>query len=139
MRLDIGLKECAVSEVMLSRRDTGERLISPLHQLCDDIVGLLIDIQKNIWNQALERTKRQIKRIDTAEQWAELQTNPIDGMGYLLPWAGSDSDEAALNEMQWTIRCLLPYDHEWVKADARVKCVVSGVISDRWALVAKSY
>lgn len=139
LRIEIGQRECEASNVVVTRRDTLERVNVELHELHETVKRLLLDIQSNIWNAAHERTTSQIQRIESASAWEAVCDGGVDGSGYLVPWDGCDEDEMKLNQRQLSIRCLLPHDHPWINAEKDVSCVVSARVCQRWALIAKSY
>ena len=134
VRLAMGPRDIANGTVEVCRRDTLEKISEPLEGLEDRIIGLLDDIQRNIYNKALAFRDASIRKVDTWEQFKE----EIEKGGFLLcHWDGTAETEAKIQEeTKATIRCI-PVDSAVCIEEG--KCVYTGKPSHQRVLFARSY
>ena len=76
VRLAMGPRDLQNGTVEVARRDTLEKISEPLEGLEDRIIGLLEDIQKNIYNKALAFRDASIRKVDTWEHRRNGGQNP---------------------------------------------------------------
>jgi prolyl-tRNA synthetase len=134
VRLAMGPRDLQNGTVEVARRDTLEKISEPLEGLEDRIIGLLDDIQKNIYNKALSFRDASIRKVDTWEQFKE----EIEKGGFLLcHWDGTAETEAKIQEeTKATIRCI-PVDSAVCMEEG--KCIYTGKPSHQRVLFARSY
>ncbi|MBR4213511.1 MAG: proline--tRNA ligase [Bacteroidales bacterium] len=134
VRLAMGPRDLQNGTVEVARRDTLEKISEPLEGLEDRIIGLLEDIQKNIYNKALAFRDASIRKVDTWEQFKE----EIEKGGFLLcHWDGTAETEAKIQEeTKATIRCI-PVDSALCFEEG--KCIYTGKPSHQRVLFARSY
>ena len=134
VRLAMGPRDIANGTVEVARRDTLEKISEPLEGLEDRIIGLLEDIQQNIYNKALAFRDASIRKVDTWEEFKE----EIEKGGFLLcHWDGTAETEAKIQEeTKATIRCI-PVDRAVVMEEG--KCIYTGKPSHQRVLFARSY
>jgi prolyl-tRNA synthetase len=141
--LEIGSRDIAADSVFVGRRDKGrkERYGQKRPEFIAKVVETLDDIQKNLFARALEYRDRNIRRIDTKEEFYDYFTpknkdNPeIHGGFASCHWNGLKSvEEQVKNDLSVTIRCI-PLDAE----EEQGKCVISGEPSIRRVLFGKAY
>jgi len=134
VRVEVGPKDKEKNQVVLVRRDTGEKAFIPLNEVKTRIRNLLDTIQKDLFNRALEFRTAHTRYI---EKYPELKTFFQEDGGFAeSPWCGSADCEARIKEeTKATIR-VLPFGNE-----ERVKggCVVCGSPAKHLAVFAKSY
>ncbi len=133
VRVEIGPKDLEKEQVVLVRRDTGEKSFVPQDRLAKLLPELLEHIQQDLYNRALELREENTLREDSWERFVKRIDEP--GGFFRLHWCGSDGCEARLQEeTKATIR-LIPLD-----ADKEAgKCILCGGGSEQRVLVAKSY
>ncbi|MDR1989903.1 MAG: proline--tRNA ligase [Acidobacteriaceae bacterium] len=103
LRLEIGPKDIEKSQVMLARRDTREKLPTPMDGLAANVRQLLDAIQKNLLERALAFRAEHTQRAGDYEAF----TAAMDGRpGFVIsPWCGDADCEAQIKtETQATIR-----------------------------------
>jgi len=133
LRLEIGPKDIEKSQVMLVRRDTREKLPSPMEGLGARVVDLLDSIQANLLARAIEFRDDHTVRVSSREEFDKtLEGRP----GFVIAsWCGSDECEAAIKTAtQATIRNL-----PLAPSPASGDCIHCGRPGQTDAYFAKSY
>jgi prolyl-tRNA synthetase len=103
VRLEIGPKDIEKSQVMLARRDTREKLPTPMDGLAARVTVLLDEIQESLYRRALEFREQYTTRVESYEQFKEV----MEGRpGFVIAgWCGSEDCEAQIKaETQATLR-----------------------------------
>ena len=103
LRLEIGPKDIEKSAVLIARRDTREKQSVPMDGLTARVRGLLDEVQKNLFERALQFREEHTQRADTYEAFKQV----MDGRpGFIIaPWCGSAACETQIkNDTQATIR-----------------------------------
>lgn len=132
VRIAIGPKDIENKTVEIARRDTLEKKSINRNELVSYVDKLLVDIQQNIYNKALNYREEHTYKVDTFESLKEKIEN---GGFYLVHWDGTAESEKVINdELKATIRCI-PFDGP----EESGKCIVSGKPSTKRVIVAKSY
>ena len=132
LRLEIGPKDIEKQQVVLARRDTREKLPTPLDGLEGRVGELLDSIQQALLDRALRYREEHTVSTDSYDEFKAL----MEGRpGFVLaPWCGSEECEAAIKaETQATIRNL-PFDGE-----AGGTCIKCGGPAITRARFAKAY
>lgn len=132
LRLEIGPREIKENIVILSRRDTGEKLEVKRNELKEKITALLVEIQDNLYSNALKRMEENTVRVESYDEFKKAIEDKKFVLGF---WAGSSDEEAQLkNDTMATVRCF-PFEHK----DESGKCFYTGKEGAKLALFAKSY
>ena len=136
LRLEIGPKDIEKQQVMLARRDTREKLPTPVTGLPGRVQELLVAIQQNLFDRALAFQQDHTSR---AASWDEF-TQIMEGRpGFVVaPWCGDAVCEADVKAAtQATIRNL-PMDAA-ASSGSGAPCVKCGrpSVADAW--FAKAY
>lgn len=133
LRIAIGPKDLEQKTVELARRDTLSKENVPLEGLDDKIVGLLAQIQEELYNKALVFRDAHITEVDNFDDFKtvlETKTGFISAH-----WDGTPETEDQIKELtKATIRCI-PLD--WKKESG--SCVLTGKPSQGRVLFAKAY
>ena len=132
LRLEIGPKDIEKAQVVLARRDSREKLPTPVDGLEDRVRALLDEIQQALLARALRFRDEHTMSTDSYEEFVQaMEGRP----GYVLaPWCGSAECEAQIKaETQATIRNL-PFE-----ADAGGACIKCGRPAVTRARFAKAY
>lgn len=133
VRLAIGQRDLENGTVEVARRDTLTKETVALESAVEKIEWLLDDIQRNIYQKALEYRTAHITEVDTFAEFSEL----LETKGGFLSahWDGTAETEEKIKELtKATIRCI-PLDF---KEEPGV-CVYSGKPSKGRVLFAKAY
>jgi prolyl-tRNA synthetase len=120
LRLEIGPKDIARSQVMLARRDTREKSAAPMEGLGARIAGLLDEIQAALLARA---TRFRDEHTTTASSYDEFRQIMEGRPGFVKAgWCGRADCEAAIKaETQATLRNV-PLDAEPASGGLCIKC-----------------
>ena len=103
LRLEIGPKDIEKSAVLIARRDTREKQSVPMDGLAARVRELLDEMQKNLFERALQFREEHTQRVDSYQAF----TQAMEGRpGFIIaPWCGSAACETQIkNDTQATIR-----------------------------------
>jgi prolyl-tRNA synthetase len=133
LRLEIGPKDIEKQQVMLARRDTREKLPTPMDGLTGRVKDLLAAIQQNLFDRALAFQRDHTTQTSSYDEFKQV----MDGRpGFVVsPWCGTGECEAEIKtDTQATIRNL-PMEG----GPAGTACIKCGkpAVADAW--FAKSY
>jgi prolyl-tRNA synthetase len=120
LRLEIGPKDIDKSQVMLARRDTREKLATPMDGLAGRIRALLDDIQRSLHARALQFREEHTQRADDYDSFKTL----MEGRpGFVIaPWCGDATCEAQIKtDTQATIRNM-PIDAPPLEGRTCIRC-----------------
>ena len=133
VRIALGARDLESNVAEVVRRDTKEKLSVSLDGLTTKVVGLLEDIQQNLFNKAKAYREDHTTRVDN---WDEFEKILDDKGGFVSAhWDGTPQTEEAIKEKtKATIRCI-PLDAE--KEDG--KCILTGKPSKQRVLFARAY
>jgi prolyl-tRNA synthetase len=132
VRLAIGNRDMENGTIELARRDTREKTSMPFEGIEDVIVDTLEDIQRNIYQKALDFRTANTFEVNS---WDEFTAKIEDGGFLSAHWDGSSETEEKIKEMtKATIRCI-PLD---AKEEAG-KCILTGAPSSRRVIFARAY
>lgn len=132
LRIEIGPREVEKKQVVLVRRDTGEKSITPLEGLKERIEASLEEVQKNLHRRALAFREENSHQVDDYEKFKGI----LEGPGGFLwaHWCGSAECEAKIKaETKATIRAI-PF-----QGKERGKCIRCGETSIQRVIFAKAY
>jgi prolyl-tRNA synthetase len=108
LRLEIGPKDIEKAQVLLARRDTREKLPTPMEGLAVRVRDLLGLIQQNLFDRARQFRDEHTTATDSYEEFKTI----LEGRpGFVVsPWCGDEACEAQIKaDTQATIRNL-PFD-----------------------------
>jgi prolyl-tRNA synthetase len=103
LRLEIGPKDIEKSQVLIARRDTREKIALPIEGLAGKLAELLQDVQRGLYERALQFRDEHTQRVRTYEEFKEaMEGRP----GFVIaPWCGEADCEAQIkSDTQATIR-----------------------------------
>jgi prolyl-tRNA synthetase len=133
LRIEIGPKDLEKNQVLLARRDSGEKSAASLDGLAATVGRTLAAIQKSLYDRAVEFREKHSYRVDDYSRF-----NPMldEGGGFLWShWCGSpECEERVKNETKATIRCI-PLHQEKESG----KCIVCGGTSEGRVIFARAY
>jgi prolyl-tRNA synthetase len=110
MRVELGPKDIEKNQVVLVRRDTGEKEFAARAGLAERLRALLVEIQANMLRQATEFRDANTRKAETYEEFKEIIE---EKRGFVVaPWDGTEETEQKIKEdTKATIR-LLPFERE---------------------------
>ncbi len=132
VRLAIGQRDLEQGTVEMMRRDTLQKESVAFDGIADHIVEVLDDIQKSLYQKALDR---RIQRTITVDTYDEFKKRIEEGVFIMAHWDGTPETEAKIKEeTKATIRCI-PFDSDKTPG----VCMVTGKPSAQRVLFARSY
>ncbi len=133
VRIAMGPRDLENNTVEVARRDTKEKETLEMVDLANKVQHLLENIQKNIYQKALDFRDESITLADTFEEFVKI----LDSKGGFVSahWDGTSETEEKIKELtKATIRCI-PLDAK----ESTGKCILSGNPSQRRVLFARAY
>ena len=135
LRIEIGPRDVEKEQVMLVRRDNGEKNAVPITNLATTVAETLDSIQLSLYKRALTYRDENLFSIDDYEQFKQQIENP--GGFFNVHWCGSNECENRLQEeTKATIRCI-PIDEHKIEEEG--VCLLCGKPSHERVIVAKAY
>jgi prolyl-tRNA synthetase len=132
VRLGLGMRDLENNTVEVARRDNLTKESVSLDGVVDYVENLLVEIQANIYQKALNFREENTFKVDT---WDEFKSQIEKGGFISAHWDGtSETEEKIKQQTKATIRCI-PLDA--VEEDG--KCVFSGESSNKRVIFAKAY
>lgn len=134
VRIAIGPRDLQNGTAEIHRRDTLEKYTVNLDSIEETIDKLLTDIQKNIYDKALNFRNA---NVETCDSWEEFKDKIQTGKFLLCHWDGTaETEQKIKDETKATIRCI-PIDSYVVEEDG--KDIYSGKPSKQRVIFAISY
>jgi len=133
IRLEVGPRDVNESNVILARRDTGEKKSYSINGIFSKVSELLKEIQNNLFQQALTFRENHTHSTDSYEEFKSL----IKEKGGFIKcgWDGDPETELRIKEeTKATIRCILSDGEIYKKT-----CVYSGKPAKYEVIFAKAY
>ena len=133
LRLEIGPKDIAKGQVMLARRDTGEKIAVKEEKLVEIVKELLDNIQENLFTRAKKFLEENIREASDYNEFKKI----IEKQRGLIKtyWCGSkDCEDKIKEETKASIRCI-PFKQE----EASGKCIYCGKESSTLVYFARAY
>ncbi len=133
LRLEIGPRDIENNQCVLVRRDTREKYIVSLSNLENEVSGLLIKIQKDLYDKA---KKHLDENIVTAKNMEELENIfSVKNVFVKAMYCGDEACEIEIKEkIAVTSRCM-PFEFEEIST----KCVCCGKEAKNMVVWGKSY
>lgn len=133
LRLEVGPKDIENNQVVLVRRDSGEKLIVSIPELETKIVSILEDIQKNLLEKARQHRE---DRTTVCHNLEELKNSLETKPGFVKAmWCGDrDCEDKVKDETGATSRCM-PFEQETISQT----CVCCGKEAEKLVYWAKAY
>jgi len=134
VRVAIGPRDLQNGTVEIARRDTLTKESMGIDGCVEHIVGLMEQIQKNIYDKAMNYRSEKTVKVDT---WEEFKVKIEEGGFLLCHWDGTaETEEKIKEETKATIRCI-PLDSFVCEEEG--KCIYSGKPSHRRVIFARAY
>jgi prolyl-tRNA synthetase len=133
LRIELGPKDLDKNQVVLARRDNGEKAPVSQDGLSANVKEMIDRIQQSLFNKARDFRERNTHQVDSYDKFNSI----LDaGGGFLWShWCGADAcEERAKNETKATIRCI-PASRQ---AESGA-CIVCGAPSEGRVIFARAY
>ncbi len=133
VRIAIGPRDLDNNTVEVARRDTLEKKTVSRDMVNDVVIGLMEEIQQNIFRKSLDFRRENTYKVDDWDEFKEIMGKKP---GFVLAhWDGTAETEIKIKEeTKATIRCI-PFDAEVEEG----KCIYTGKHSQRRVLFAIAY
>lgn len=119
IRLEVGPKDIEKNQVVLARRDTGEKIFVPMEDLEDKIPELLDDIHNNMFNRAKQSVEEKTHSAVNMKEFKDIVENKTGFVKAM--WCGDrECEDKIREETGATSRCM-PFEQEEV-SDTCVYC-----------------
>jgi len=133
IRLEVGPKDIEKNQVILARRDTGEKVVVPMDGLEAKITELLDDIQQNLYRKAKELREQKTYTVTNYEEFKETFA---EKQGFVKAmWCGDIACEEKIKEETGVTSRCLPFEQAAVSSE----CVCCGRKADQLVYWAKAY
>ena len=110
VRIEIGPKEIERGEVIVTRRDTFEKMPVKIEKLEETVEKLMADIQQSMFNDCKERMK---EKTTIALNMEELEKNMNENQGFVKTmWCGSQDCEDKVKEVTGAPSRCIPFEQE---------------------------
>jgi prolyl-tRNA synthetase len=137
--LELGPRDVASGNVVLKRRDTGEKQVVSQDGIATSVQQVLDDMQKTLFARALERRQQNTVLANSLEEVEDILrdvTAEKGGGKFVLAHVADDpACDARLKQFKATVRCI-PFEDQY---DGPGKCIVTGEPVDRRVIIAKAY
>lgn len=133
LRIAIGPRDLQNGTVELARRDTLTKEIVDVEGIENHIEGLLDEIQKSIYQRAVNFREANTRTVETYDEFKKV----LDEKGGFIMayWDGTEETEEKIKqETKATVRCI-PIDGPQEPG----KCMVTGKPSERMVVFARAY
>jgi prolyl-tRNA synthetase len=139
LRVEIGPRDVASGQVVLKRRDNGEKESVPFGDLAQTTTSRLEQIQKEMHQRARERLAENTVTVETYDDFCALM-EPVTaerggGKFAMVHWCGSPQCEERVKETKATFRCI-PFED---CHGGGGECMVCGKPSPQRVVAAKAY
>ena len=133
VRIAVGPKDLENGTFEIARRDTLSKELKPKDGIVTYISDLLEQIQKDLFNSALEYRNSHITEVNTFEEFKKVLD---DKTGFISAhWDGTEETEEKIKDLtKATIRCI-PLN----RVEEGGECIFSGAKSTGRVLFAKAY
>ncbi|MBR1809461.1 MAG: proline--tRNA ligase [Paludibacteraceae bacterium] len=141
VRIAMGGRDLENGTIEVARRDTLTKETIPFAGVEDHICQLLEDIQKNVYQKALQFRLENTREVNSYEEFKE----EIKKGGFLLcHWDGTpETEEKIKEETKATIRCIPSEDNILFKGNHTIfeegRCMVTGKPSKQRVIFAIAY
>lgn len=133
LRLEVGPKDIEKQQVVLVRRDTGEKIFVSTDQLEAKITEVLDDIQRNLFEKAKELRE---EKTYVALNFGELKETFAQKTGFVKGmWCGDRSCEDQIKEETGATSRCIPFNQEAISTE----CVCCGKAAIKLVYWAKAY
>ncbi len=132
IRMEIGPRDVENKQVVLVRRDTGEKEFVNIDSIAENILQMLDDIHNNLFMQAKDFMNNNTHKIDSYEEFKKI----IKDGGFLrCGWDGTSETELKIKEETGATTRVIPFDEN----PKDLKCIYTGKPAKHEVIFAKAY
>ncbi|MHA2295749.1 MAG: proline--tRNA ligase [Candidatus Hodarchaeales archaeon] len=120
LRIEIGPRDIKKNQVVLVRRDTGEKMIVTREELKEKVKETLTDIQESLYNRAKENIEKNIVKIDT---WDDFEKAAEERKIIYAPFCGEvECEDLIKAETKGANSRCIPLKQESVENKSCIYC-----------------
>lgn len=109
VRVEIGPRDMKANQVIMVRRDTGEKYVVPVEEVLDKVAELLDTIQADLFQKA--KTFLEENTVETAD-YDDFMKAIEEKKMVKVDWCGSERCEAAIKDETGASSCCIPFNEE---------------------------
>ena len=133
VRIELGPKDIERGEVIVTRRDTFEKMPVKIEEIEEKVKELMEDIQKSMYNACKKRVE---EKTTIALNMEELKKNLDENQGYVKTmWCGSQECEDKVKEVTGAPSRCMPFEQEHLSDT----CVCCGKKADKMVVWGRQY
>lgn len=132
IRMEIGPRDIENDQVVLVRRDTGEKSTVQVNAIADKVSQMLDDIHNNLFAQAKEFMNNNTHKIDSYDEFKKIIK---DGGFIRCGWDGTSETELKIKEETGATTRVIPFDEN----PKDLKCIYTGKPAKHEVIFAKAY
>jgi prolyl-tRNA synthetase len=132
IRMEIGPRDIENNQVVLVRRDTGEKNIVQANDIADKVSQMLNDIHDNMFAEALDFMKSNTIKTDSYDEFKKIIK---DGGFIRCGWDGTSETELKIKEETGATTRIIPFDEN----AKDLKCIYTGKPAKHEIIFAKAY
>jgi prolyl-tRNA synthetase len=137
---ELGPRDVAAGNVVLKRRDTGEKSVIPLAEAPAKLAETLDAMQRDLFARAVERRKANTVLANSIEEVEAILNDQVTaerggGKFVMAHLVDTPAHDARIKEFKASVRNV-PLDDEF---DGPGKCILSGAEAPRRVVIAKAY
>ena len=133
LRVELGPRDCDNHEVVVARRDTGEKQTLPMDGLRENLEKMLEEMQQGMFETAQARMRDRTFTVDNYDDY-KAQIGAGGFFRVYLDHANPAVEEQLQAETRSTIRCI-PFD----EAEEEGPCMLTGKMCKQRVLAAQAY
>jgi prolyl-tRNA synthetase len=118
VRIEIGPRDVKKDQVVLVRRDTGEKRAVPVNTVAEEVQKTLTSIQEDLFRKAKKFLE---DNTVTTDNYDDLKAYIEDKKLVRTNWCGSDECEAIIKDETGASSCCIPFNEE-----AKGSCIYCG-------------
>lgn len=132
IRMEVGPRDIENKQIVLVRRDTGEKSTVQVNAIADKVSQMLDDIHNNLFAQAKEFMNNNIHKIDSYDEFKKIIK---DGGFIRCGWDGTSETELKIKEETGATTRVIPFDEN----PKDLKCIYTGKPAKHEVIFAKAY
>ncbi|MEK4762794.1 proline--tRNA ligase [Viridibacillus sp. FSL E2-0187] len=133
VRLEVGPKDIENNQVVLARRDSGEKVIVKLDELEVKLPEMLEEIQNDLYNKALNHREENTFTVQTFDAF---KTQLEEKQGFIKAmWCGDQACEDKIKEETGATSRCMPFEQEHISE----ACICCSKPAEKMVVWAKAY
>lgn len=132
IRMEVGPRDIENKQIVLVRRDTGEKSTVQVNAIADKVSQMLDDIHNNLFAQAKEFMNNNTHKIDSYDEFKKIIK---DGGFIRCGWDGTSETELKIKEETGATTRVIPFDEN----PKDLKCIYTGKPAKHEVIFARAY